>query len=404
MLLSVLAFASGHACKYLELRPSGGMGDSLATNLPYYLAYPDTLGQIAVRPFLESEDSIAKLALTRGIWESHPLKANERRFLSALKNFVDGHIREAGLEIAAMKYKGLVELGPYLRIDRGLLLIMGGFPQDAEKEWLRVFQAPSEKEPCAEGAWRNLYSFYLAKRNFEKANGLVDEALKVDPKNKWANFAKGYLLRMLAPGEDWEMFMREKSSWKDSLFEIQIAYGKFLKDQNQLTEAAKYYNRGLEGAPHNGPAWLELADIYYQLGFMVFAETCLRQSFFFGITDPYVFELYSLILQSVNKKEDWVDQRWRGAERILEEGFPHDLHSRRLAQLLYHVYCHNGKVEAASNLRESFWFHFQGPRMPRQMSLSAPRGANPYPLKIAFDEISFPLVRKAGKSDFYEPF
>lgn len=405
-LLCAWAYAAGSSCKYLELHSPGKPGDSTVNELPIYLAYPDSLGPLDVRAFLESPAPKAKAMVKGGDWQARPLSPFEKRFLQALRDFMDGRMREAGTEIGTLSSKAPAKLKPFLSIDRGLLLLLAGFPDDAEKEWRRALRGGGGEEEvdCAEGAWRNLYSLYLGKKDFKDAHGLVDEALKEAPKNKWANFAKGYLLRMLAPGEDWEEFLKEKSSWKDSLFEIQIAYGKFLNDQGQLDEAAKYYSRGLEGAPKNGPAWLELADIYYHLGYLVFAETCVHQAFEFGINDPYVFELYSRILQEVSQNSSGSTERWHAAERLLEEGFPHDLQSRSMAQLLYHVYCHNGKVEAAANLRESFWFHFQGPSRIKHLALQAAPAIPAARLKIPLDEVSYPLIKALVATDFYEPF
>jgi tetratricopeptide (TPR) repeat protein len=414
-LLCAWACALGSACKYMELRAPGNPGgsaagtasgkksDSVQSELPLYLAYPESLGLVDVKAFLESPDAVSKTMIQGADWQARPLSPNERRFLSALKDFLDGHVQEAGSEIGTLASKSPEHLRPFLHIDRGLLLVLEGFPDDAEKEWKRVLRG-TDDGACTEGAWRNLYSLYLGRQDFKDAHGLVDEALKASPKNKWANFAKGYLLRMLSPGDDWESFLKEKSSWKDSLFEIQIAYGKFLKDQGQLSEAAKYYSRGLEGAPANGPAWLELAEIYYHLGYLVFAETCLRKSFHYGIADPYIFELYSRVLQDVSTDAAWSQERWRGAERLLEEGFPHDLQSRSMAQLLYNVYCHNGRVEAAANLRDEFWFHFEGPRRIKHPVLVCVAARPKAWLRIPLSEVSYPLIRDLEATDFLDPF
>jgi tetratricopeptide (TPR) repeat protein len=391
-------------CQYLELHGPSLPGDSTQNDLPFYLAFPDSLGPLKVRVFLEAPKERAREMLKGADWQARPLSLIEKRFLAALRDFMDGRIREAGAEIGSLSRQPQLKLQPFLRIDKGLLMLLAGFPQDAEREWRRGLRGKDGDGVCAEVAWRNLYSLYLADGDFKNAHGLVDEALKSAPKNKWVIFAKGYLLRMLAPGEEWESFLREKSSWKDSLFEIQIAYGKFLKDQGKLSEAAKYYSRGLEGAPNNGPAWLELADIYYRLGYMIFAQTCIRKAFRYGINDPYIFELFSLVLQNFNGSGTRGEETWRMAQMLLEEGFPHDLQSRSMAQLLYHVYCHNGKIEAAENLRQNFWFHFEGPGRSKPFPLGGPKSRPKLGLSIRLSEISFPLIRAMEGIDFYEPF
>lgn len=398
------AYAAGSNCKYVEFQLPGRQSDSLQTDLPFYLAFPESLASISVHDFLEETPTKAKFFLQASDWNSKPISSADRHFLGALRLFMEGKIREAGSELAVIASNPPAKLRWPLQIDRGLLLILFGLPKDAEKAWRAVLMAGGENGSCAEGAWRNLYSYYLASHDIKNAHGLVEQALKVAPKNKWANFAKGFLLRMLDPGDNWETFLREKSSWQDSLFEIQIAYGKFLKDKGQLAEAAKYYSRGLEGSPKNGPGWLELADIYFRLDYFVFSETCLRQAFYFGISDPYIFELYSRILQAGNPNASGSNERWEAAERVLETGFPHDLHSRSMAQLLYHVYCHNLKAEAAANLRKEFWFHFEGPRQIHQAPLAGPTFSASAKLRMPLSEITFPLIRILKTTDFYEPF
>ncbi|MDB5050282.1 MAG: Tetratricopeptide repeat [Fibrobacteres bacterium] len=415
-LLGAWAYAAGSGCKYLELHAPGETKAGETREVPLYLAYPDTLGPVAVRPFLEASSAQAAVMIKTSDWQLHNLTAQERRLLQTLRNLLDGHVQEAGEEIASLSHQAPPKLRSTLRVDRALLIFLAGFPADAEKEWRGVLKAGSD---CEEVAWRNLYALYLGRKDFTKANGLVDEILKGDPKNKWANAAKGYLLRMLMSDEDWEGFLRDKSSWKDSLFEIQIAYGKFLKEQGQWEEARKYYSRGLEGAPRNGQGWLELADIQYHLGYFVFAETCLRNAFDAGVNDPYVFELYGLVLTGLSTyaasgwemrelgfgwDAAWAARCWRMAERILEDGFPHDLNSRSMAQLLYHLYCHNGKVEAAENLRSGFWFHFTGPALPKNVRLG---DAEPEPrlrLSIPVSFVAYPLIAAASATDFFEPF
>jgi tetratricopeptide (TPR) repeat protein len=408
--------AAGGECRYLELRAPGEARGAEVREVPIYLAYPDTLGTVAVRAYLEAPQAKADSMVKQADWQAKILSGAERRMLSALRNLLTGRVREAGEEMAAIASKAPKHLRSGLRVDRALILFLAGFPADAEREWKAVLKSGTD---CEEVAWRNLYSLYLGRKDFDKAHGLVDEVLKDDPKNKWANAAKGYLLRMLMAGEDWESFLREKSSWKDSLFEIQIAYGKFLKDQGQWEEARKYYSRGLEGSPRNGQAWLELADLQYRLGYYVFAETCLRKAFAAGISDPYVFELYGRVLTGLSTyaasgramrdlgfgwDAEWAAGCWRMAERILEDGFPHDLHSRSMAQLLYHLYCHNGKVEAARNLREGFWFHFIGPAMPKKPRLGARPSGPARGLRIPVGYVSHPLIAQASSTDFFIPF
>ena len=414
--------------QYLELRaPSTAPGAAPDANpIPVYLAFPDSLGPIGVKAFLEAPPAKVRTFFQGGSLHLRPVSPAEKRFLAALRDLVDGRMNEAkeGLAMLA-KQKLPPSLRSCLRIDAALLLYLANLPGEAEKDWLQVLKSA---DPAAEGAWRNLFSLYMTRREFTKANGLVEDALQGSPRNKWANLAKGYLLRMLRSDAEWEAFLKAKSSWKDSLFGIQIAYGKFLYDRGQWKEAIKYYNRGLEGSPANGPVWLDLAEAYYKDGDPIASEQCIHNAFRFGIDNPRVFELYGLVLQDLAEVFQSMPLVYRGfreeireyhrevdasrirailkrAEQLLEEGFKHDLHSRSMAQLLYHLYLSNGRTEAARNLREGFWFHFTGPSHPGRpvvlSTISPPPDAR---LSIPLSEITFPLVMGLRRADFFEAF
>ncbi|MEO7423754.1 MAG: hypothetical protein ABI036_01125 [Fibrobacteria bacterium] len=414
------------ACRYLELLGTGEKRGLVSNELRLNLAFPDSLGMIAVGPFLVAPPEKAKALLAKADWTARPLSKIERRFLRALRDWMDGHAQEAGEEFAALLPKAPARLRSALLIDRAILMLMAGLPADAERDW----RAHIERgEPCREAARKNLYAYYLDTQAMQKAQALVTEILAQEPKDKWANAANGYLARLALSDEEWEAYLKEKSDRKDSLFEIQIAYGKYLKEHKRYDEAKRYYTRGLEGAPRNGPGWMELADVYYRLDLPFLAQASLEKSFEAGISDPYVFELLGKVLVALSgyaadrKREyaylfgvldmhdlqwgldpAWAERCWRLAERNLERGFPHDLHSRGMAQLLYHLYCHNGKVEAAQNLRSGFWFHFTGPAMPAQMRLDPPPSFPDSRLDINLDEITLPLVWAASRADFFEPF
>jgi tetratricopeptide (TPR) repeat protein len=425
-LLGAVAYAAAGGCRYLELRAPGEARAGEIREVPLYLAYPDTLGAVAVRSFLEASPKQAAEMIKTADWQIKALTMTERRTLKALRDLVDGHVREAGEDMAAVSSQAPARLKSVLRVNRALILFLAGFPADAEKDWKAVSRAGSD---CEESAWRNLYSLYLGRKDFGKASGLADEVLKEDPRNKWANAAKGFLLQRQGTEEDWERFLKEKSEAQDSLFEIQIAYGQFLKEHKRYEEAVRYYTRGLEGAPGNGPAWLDLADVYYRLGLPFLAQASLEKCFQAGIADPYVYELLGRVLVALSAyaaprksyldamwgvldmrdldwglDPHWADRCWRLAEKNVESGIPHDLQSRSMTQLLYHLYCHNGRVEAAKNLREDFWFHFAGPAIPRKVKLDGPSEGSPYWMRIHLGYVSGPLVMASRQTDFFEVF
>jgi tetratricopeptide (TPR) repeat protein len=412
-------------CRHLELRAPQSANGGLR-EVPLFLAYPDTLGPLAVGAFLLAPAEKAAAMIKQADWQIQSLSPLERKALQALRDLVDGRAREAGEGLAAVLPKASARLKPILKIDRALILFLAGFPDDAERDW-RGLSRPGSG--CAEIAMRNLFSLYLARGRLDSAQTMVDAALKANPRHKWANASNGYLLQMRSTDEEWERYLREKSEVQDSLFDIQLAYARHLKGQKRFEEAVRYYNRGLEGAPGNGPAWLELADTYYRMGLSFLAQASLDKCFAAGIRDPYVYELLGLVLVDMSSyaaqgktlqdwrwgvldmrdlhwglDPSWADRCWRMAERNLESGLGHDLQSRSMTQLLYHLYSHNGKTEAANNLREDFWFHFTGPRIPRQINLIGPDTPPTSWLRIRLGQVSGPLVFAAGRSDFFEPF
>ena len=435
-ILALPAAGAGPACVSLELIGPGAPRGGAPREIPIYLAVPDSLGPIAVRPFLLAPPESAKAALGRLETGLRTLGKPERRLLRALRVWLDGDARGAGEEIAALLPHASPALRPILKVDKALLLYAAGFGPDAEKEWAAQ-SGPAGA--CRDAARKNLFSYWLDRRDLEKARTALDRILAAEPKDKFANDAKAYLVRLAASAEEWEAFLKEKSDGRDSLFDIQIAYADLLKSQGRFEEAKRYYNRGLEGAPRNGPAWLELAEVYDRLGMPLLAWEALDNCFSAGISDPKVYEVLGRVLihasayasegRSRREREwgaldmrdlrwglgpEWAERCWRMAEANLELGLPRDFHRRSLAQLLYHVYCHNGKVEAARNLRDTFWFHFTGPRIARaaelhglQRNASAPcltagcRSGRRAILEVNLGYIAFPLAHAADDSDFF---
>lgn len=408
--------APGTAFGFLELSTFAKDERGEPSPIVLYLAYPETLGAVPVRAFLQAPEARIKPALEAGLWTAKPLTRSEKELLLALRALAHGRIGAARDHLAAAKNLPR-RLLPCRRNNSALLLHLLGLPEDAESEWRRAL---GEGGPAAEGAWRNLYSLYLARKDFAKAHGLVNATLQKSPKNDWAVAAKGYLLSMLRSDEELEEFLRRNASWKDSLFTIQIAYGRFLKERGQWEEAAKFYARGLEGNPKNGQAWLELADAYYRMDYLIFAQKSIHTAFKQGISDPYVFELYGRVLVDlasyadsgrvlerfgVNLTPEWAAAQWKLAEKLLEEGLPKDLHSRPMAQLLYRLYCRNSKPLAARELRAHFWFHFPPPAPPaKPPRLDPGLSARAQRLQTRWSYVTFPYVAKLQVNDFYEQF
>lgn len=438
-LIGIRSLCAAPGCASLELVGPGSPRGGAPREIPVYLAIPDSLGPFPVRPFLLSPPDSAKVLLARAESGFRTMNKTERRMLRALRIWLDGDARGAGEEIAALLPQAPPSLRPILKADKALLLYAAGFGPDAEKEWLAQ-SGPAAA--CKDAARKNLFSYYLDRRELEKARAALDRILSAEPKDKWANDAKAYLVRLAASDEEWEAFLKSKSDGRDSLFDIQIAYADLLKSQGRYEEAKRYYNRGLEGAPRNGPAWLELAEVYDHLEMPLLAWEALDNCFAAGISDPKVFEVLGRVLirasayaserRPLREREwgaldmrdlrwtlgpEWAERCWRLAEANLEMGLPKDFHRRSLAQLLYHVYCHNGKVEAARALRETFWFHFAGPSVIPKLRLRAEERDPGAPclasagggcasggraaLDVNLGFVAYPLARAAGRGDFF---
>lgn len=439
VILGAMAADGKAACQSLELIGPGEVRGGAHREIPLYLAIPDTLGRLAVRPFLIAPDSQAKAMLVSSGWAANgegAVSKAELRLLKALRDWLDGKVREAGESIAAQLAKAPSHLKPILEVDKALLFYSAGFFDDAERMW-RIQAAAGAA--CREPARKNLFSFYLDRRRHDDARSLTARVLAGEPKDKWANEASAYLARMALSDEDFEAWLKTKTDGRDSLFGLQIAYASLLKEQGRYEEARRYYARGLEGSPRNGPAWLELAEVYEKLGLPLLAEASLEKCFEAGIRDPRVFEVMGRVLVEIsryaaegvsardryvwgrldmrdlqwNLGPEFADRCWRLAQANLERGLPHDIMNRSMAHLLYHVYCHNGKVDAARALRSGFWFHFSGPALPREPRLR-PEGigdAGPWTgpsarrqalLTVRLGFFGLPLAAAASRGDFFE--
>lgn len=439
MFLGAAGPTAGAACQSLELIGPGEVRGGAQREIPLYLAIPDTIGELAVRPFLIAPDSQAKAMLASTGWAAAGARAvgkTEVRLLKALRDWMDGRMREAGEAIAEMLPKAPAHLRSILATDKALLFYSAGFFDDAEKMWQAQAGAGAA---CREPARKNLFSFYLDRRRFQDARSFTGRILAAEPRDKWANQANAYLARMALSDEDFELWLKSKTDSRDSLFELQIAYASLLKSQGRYEEARRYYARGLEGSPRNGPAWLELAEVYRRLDLPLLAQSSLEKCFEAGIRDPRVFEVLGRVLVEISRYAaegvsardryywgrldmrdlNWnlgpgfADRCWRMAEANLERGLPADIMNRSMAHLLYHVYCHNGKVDAAHALRSGFWFHFSGPVWPRDPRLVPPESgaAGPWAsgheqgfawLTVSLGYVALPVSVTASHGDFFE--
>src|SRR5690349_9186272 len=93
---------AGHAAAagfgFLEMRVTG-KGDG--SPVPLYLVYPDTLGSVPVRFFLEAPEDKVQGAMAQGAWTSKPVSKGEKEFLVGLRALAQGRFNDARDLLAA---------------------------------------------------------------------------------------------------------------------------------------------------------------------------------------------------------------------------------------------------------------------------------------------------------------
>ncbi len=360
--------------------------------LPLFLAVPDSLCFLDFEKFVWSEDSAAFEMLEKvpqwcGYSDSREMSI---KFLVLCRFIWQGKYREAKEAFVYFRRQKHGEFLEYcLGINQGLLKFALGEPDIARKELEKVLK----KFPWKEAGWKNLFSINIALEEYEKADILVEEVLDTLPKSIWAQRYKINLIQMLGTENDLAQYLRDKSSWKDSLFAIQISYGKFLKDKGETEMAIKYYSRGLEGNPENGEGWLELSELFFNKGMQELSIQCLENAIQAGINSSKYFEIlsglfreriYGSFLMLRQKKEEMENcvRSWRpgecslyyqklladikknhfeGLTKFAEQAFLQGRYSRNLTQCLYYMYGFQGRVSAARNLKSQFYFHFESP-------------------------------------------
>ncbi len=398
-----MLFSSASALGTFELQGFVTDAGGAKTTATLVLTYPDSLAGSEVRALLAANRPGTEWTLLpRG-----ELTETEREFLEGLRDFAGGGPDQAS--DAWGKLRGL-RLHPLLQsclnVDEGLLLCLRGETAAAESVWTREWR---RRAPAAEGAWRNLLGIYTAEGRYDEANRLLNAVLKEQPRNHLAILSQAALIKQTQTDSDWEDFLRAHTAPRDSLPDLQLEYGEMLVDQKHWAQAVPVLDHGLSAQPHAGQAWLDLADAQYHLEYYVFALTCLQNAWRAGYQESEFYELYARVLRACCMAGDDANsaEARRTAEHLLEEGLPKDLNRRSMAQLLYHVYCQNGKPEAAMELRKNLWFHFEGPSQ-----IPPPIGYDEWPqagldhlrLHIQFGLYAFNWVMALRRTDFYQAF
>jgi tetratricopeptide (TPR) repeat protein len=273
-----------------------------------------------------------------------------------------------------------------LEINLGVLEILTQQGEKAKETFSKMHRRDSSQGLIQ----KNLFSLYISLGSLQKADELLEATLEQNPKTIWAQERKLYLIQSLGSPLEYQQYMKQRVSWKDSLFAVQIAYGLYLKERGDVKKAIDYLERGLEGAPNNASAWLRLGELYLNQGDIKRLEVCIERAFEMGVQDPFYFELGAKLLRervySISLRSRAYEKRIAGCEYrgvcvekekqsraidvdtnlvrlrgAAESAFSQGPHSRNLAQVLYWIYGSLGDFKSQETLKETFWFHFQEP-------------------------------------------
>ena len=367
------------------------------------LTFPDSLAGTDLRALVLSGDSLRSKSLLPG----GKLRPEEREFLSGLRDFLAGRFGLSAETWSGLRKKPLSPiLKSCLNVNAGLFAVMRGDIPAAESLWIEERQTHSF---ASEGAWRNRLGLLMSRNSYKTAYQLLDEVLAANPRNRHAVLGMAALLKSTRSDSEWEAFLLKKSSSEDSLPELQLVYGEFLVHRGRFAEGVRILDRGLAALPRNGRSWKILAEAQYKLGYHYFALDCLNNAAKTGYREADMYELFAKVLITccMGAEDPRAASARQTAEKLLEEGLPHDLHRRSMAQILYLVYCQNFRPEAAKNLENSLWFHFQGPsqRIPPLINaLSRDVGLNSQGLSIPIGLYSFTWLSALRNRDFYRAY
>ncbi len=406
---------------------------SVTPKLPVFITFPDSLCGLEVEHILFN-DSLPP------IWRKNLsiqacLDSNQSYwpFLSTMRAFVHGEIKQSFEGFVSLrKFKKPSLLQYCTLVNQGVLKFLAGEPKRARKDFIRA-QAAS---PWDQAALRNLFSLYFSMGWLVQADSLVEHVMTEKRGAFWAQQYKINLIQFLGTRSDLLMYLAKKSSWRDSLFEIQIAYGMLLKQNNQLALAEKYFARGLEGNPKNGMGWLELAQLYQEQNRLKHMWHCMRMGIEAGTNNPIYFDLLAHLMQEQifitfdrlkknrekyancilswapgacreyyeNAAKEYIIPEFQRFRKTLEHAFLQGFHSRAIAQQLVNVYGGLGLKTHADNLRAQFWFHFRSPaphRLPFGLHFSQNTGLL---LNIQKGGLTERFQRHFLDSDVYEAF
>lgn len=345
------ANAAGIRALDWEIPLPGARGTTFAVAL----AYPDTLAGSDTRAILDAMQANkgAVPALPRG-----RLDEDERAFLEGFHGMLSGNPLATVRNWSALRARTLAPaLGASLNVNAGVLSVFAGEPATAESLWVREWRRDG---PAADAAWRNLLSLQLAAGRPRRAEALADAMLAERPGHRAALVAKAALLKQYHGEDAWEEFVRTRAL---AAPDMQLLYGELLVRRGRYAEAVRYLDQGLAELPGSSRGWRLLAEAQYRRGYYYFAERSLLNSARAGETPPEFYDLYARLLRAccTGDSDERAGAARAAAQELLEKGLPKNLHDRAMAQLLYHMYAQNLKPEAARALRESLWFHFEGP-------------------------------------------
>jgi tetratricopeptide (TPR) repeat protein len=262
--------------------------------LPLFLAMPDSICRISSERFMFATDDEAKGMLEKSHQKCFEAAPWNLQFLVVLRDMYSGKVEKTVKGFLALRKQKLQPLLSYcMKVNQAVYQCTFGEFKIAEKKLKSILKKHKWKDAC----WKNLFSIYMGEGRYQKADELVEKVMKDYPKTIWAQQYKINLIQMFGTRADLVSYLESKSSWHDSLFAMQTAYGRLLKENGYIDKAIEYYTRGLEGNPKDGEAWLELAEIYHMQDKNILVMQCLGAAIHAGISNPLYFQLLASIIR-----------------------------------------------------------------------------------------------------------